>query len=166
MTQARPKPGRPSKRIGVEWSNHYTPRPWLLLDLDLAWTRARFSDYDPVGNHIPEALQATAQAGITLQNLGPWTASIFGRYFGPRDLIEDGSIKSNSTTVFNLQATYQVNPKTRIRFDVFNLFNANANDITYYYASRLPGEPAEGVNDYNSHPMESRTVRFGFLYNF
>jgi hypothetical protein len=41
------EPSRPSKRIGVEWSNHYTPRPWLLLDVDLAWTRARFSDNDP-----------------------------------------------------------------------------------------------------------------------
>jgi len=160
------EPGRPSKRIGVEWSNHYTPRPWLLLDLDLAWTRARFSDDDPAGNHIPEALQATAQAGVTLQNLGPWTASIFGRYFGPRDLVEDGSVKSNSTTVFNLQATYQINPSTRLRFDVFNLFNANAADITYYYTSRLPGEPAEGVNDLHSHPMESRSFRVGLLYNF
>jgi len=159
------EPSRPSKRIGVEWSNHYTPQRWLLLDLDLAWTKARFSDYDPAGNHIPEALQATAQVGITIQNLGPWTASIFGRYFGPRDLIEDGSIKSNSTTVFNLQATYQLNPKTRIRLDVFNLFNANANDITYYYTSRLPGEPAEGVADFHSHPMESRTFRLGVLYN-
>jgi len=160
------EPGRPSKRIGVEWSNHYVPLPWLLLDLDLAWTRARFSDDDPVGNHIPEALQATAQAGVTLQNLGPWTASIFGRSFGPRDLIEDGSIRSNSTTVFNLQATYQMNPMMRIRFDVFNLFDKNANDISYYYASRLPGEPADGVYDYHSHAMESRTFRLAILYNF
>ncbi len=75
-------------------------------------------------------------------------------------------MKSNSSTVFNLQATYQVNAKTRIRFDVFNLFNANANDITYYYPSRLPGEPAEGVNDLHSHPMETRTFRLGLLYNF
>jgi outer membrane receptor protein involved in Fe transport len=160
------EPGRPSKRIGIEWSNHYTPRPWLLLDLDLAWTRARFSDFDPIGNRIPEALAGTAQAGLTLRNLGPWTASLFGRYFGPRDLIEDGSVKSSSTTVFNLQATYDVSPKTRIRFDAFNLFNANANDITYYYTSRLPGEPAAGVNDLHSHPMESRTFRLGLLYNF
>lgn len=35
------EPGRPSKRVGVEWSNHYTPLAWLLVDLDLAWTRAR-----------------------------------------------------------------------------------------------------------------------------
>jgi outer membrane receptor protein involved in Fe transport len=101
-----------------------------------------------------------------MQNCGPWTASIFGRYFGPRDLIEDGSIQSNSTTVFNLQASYNVNPETRVRFDVFNLFDAKANDITYYYTSRLPGEPAAGVNDVHFHPMESRSFRLGLLYNF
>jgi len=103
---------------------------------------------------------------LTIHNLGPWTASIFGRYLGPRDLIEDGSAKSNSTTVLNLQATYQINPKTRVRFDVFNLFNANANDIAYYYKSRLPGEAAEGVNDLHCHPMESRAFRLGLLDNF
>ena len=156
----------PSKRIGVEWSNHYTPLPWLLLDLDLAWTKARFTGNNPDGNYIPEALQATAQAGITVQNLGPWTASIFGRYFGPRYLTQDGSIKSNSTTVFNLQATYQLNPSARLRFDVFNLFNAKSNDIAYYYTSRLPLEPPEGVNDIHFHPMESRSFRLGLLYNF
>ena len=160
------EPSRPSKRVGIEWSNHCTPLHWLLFDLDLAWTRARFTDDAPMGNHIPDALQWTGQAGITLQNLGPWTASIFGRYFGPRDLTEDGSIQSNSTTVFNLQASYSINPKTRIRIDVFNLFDAKANDITYYYTSRLPGEPATGVNDFHFHPMESRSFRFGLLYNF
>ena len=67
---------------------------------------------------------------MTIQNLGQWTASLWDRYFGPRTLIEDNSIKSNSTTVFNLQATYQINPKTRVSFDVFNRFNGSANDIT------------------------------------
>ena len=159
------EPGRPSKRIGAEWSSHYTPRSWLLLDLDMAWTRARFSDSDPAGNRIPEALQATAQAGVTLRNLGPWTASIFGRYFGPRDLIEDGSVRSRSTKIFNLQATYRLGPKARIRLDIFNLLDARADDATFYYTSRLPGEPAQGVSDLLSHPLESRTVRLGILYN-
>ena len=160
------EPSRPSHRVGVEWSNHWTPHPWLLVDLDLAWTRARFTDDDPAGNYVPDALQWTAQAGVTLQNLGPWTAALWGRYFGPRTLIEDGSVKSNSTTVFNLQLSYAVDPKTRIRFDVFNLFDSKTNDITYYYVSRLPGEPADGVLDRHFHPMESRAFRLGLLYAF
>ncbi len=158
--------GRPSKRSGIEWSNRYAPNPWLLVDLDLAWTRARFSDDDPVGNYIPNALRAAAAGGITLHNLGPWTVSLFGRYFGPRPLIEDNSVKSGSTTQFNAQATYSVSKALRVRFDVFNIFDRKADDITYYYTSRLRGEPAEGVNDIHFHPTENRSFRLGLLYNF
>jgi outer membrane receptor protein involved in Fe transport len=158
--------GRPSKRTGIEWSNHYTPNAWLLLDLDLAYTRARFTDDEAIGNYIPEALEATAAGGITVRNLGPWTASLFGRYFGPRPLIEDDSVKSHSTTLFNAQVTYDFDKHTRLRFDVFNLFNRDADDITYYYTSRLPGEPAAGVNDLHSHPVESRSFRVALLYSF
>ena len=158
--------GRASKRYGIELNNHYSPRPWVLLDLDLARTHARFSDNDPVGSFIPNALQAVAAGGITLRNLGPWTASIFGRYFGPAPLIEDNSAKSKATTLFSAQATYELTRSTRLRFDVFNIFDAKSNDITYYYASRLPGEPAEGVNDIHFHPTESRSFRLGLLYNF
>jgi hypothetical protein len=43
--------------------------------------------------------------------------------------------------------------------DVFNLFNRDAGDIDYYYASRLKGEPADGVNDVQFHPVEPRRVR-------
>jgi outer membrane receptor protein involved in Fe transport len=158
--------GRPSKRDGIEWSNRYAPFPWMLVDLDLAYTRARFSDDDPAGNHIPNALQAAAAGGITLRNLGPWTASLFGRYFGPRPLIEDDSVRSGSTAAFNFQATYRVSPALRLRFDVFNLFDRKADDIAYYYASRLPGEPAAGVNDVHFHPMERRSARVGGTFSF
>jgi hypothetical protein len=45
------------------------------------------------------------------------------------------------------------------RADVFNLFDSNDDDISYFYASRLPGEPAEGIEDIHFHPLEPRTVR-------
>jgi outer membrane receptor protein involved in Fe transport len=156
-------PGRPSKRTGIEWSNHYTPLPWLLLDLDLAYTRARFADDDPAGPYIPEALQATAAGGVTIRDLGPWTASLFGRYFGPRPLIADDSVRSKSTTLFNAQATYRLSDTVKLRLDVFNLFDRKADDITYYYVSRLPGEPAAGVADLHFHPVASRSFRLGVL---
>jgi hypothetical protein len=160
------EPGRPSRRVGAEWSNHYLPASWLLLDFDLAWTRARFTDADPVGNYIPGALEWTAQAGVTLREAGPWTASLFGRYFGPRTLIEDGSVRSKATSALNLQATYRFRPQTSLRFEVFNLLNARADDNTYFYTSRLPGEPPQGVADLHFHPVESRTFRLALLYKF
>ena len=60
----------------------------------------------------------------------------------------------------------RANAQTRIRADVFNLFDARTNDITYYYTSRLRGEPAPGVNDHHFHPSDPRTFRVGLLYNF
>ena len=51
----------------------------------------------------------------------------------------------------------------RIAFDVFNLLDANASDIDYYYASRLGGEPEGGLNDVHTHPTIPRTLRVNFI---
>ena len=50
--------------------------------------------------------------------------------------------------------------------DVFNLFNRKGSDIDYAYASRLTGEPADGVNDIHFHPVEPRSVRVSLIANF
>ena len=39
-------------------------------------------------------------------------------------------------------------------------------DIDYFYASRLAGEPADGVEDNHFHPIEPRTVRLNFSLLF
>ena len=56
-------------------------------------------------------------------------------------------------------APHTITPKIRAWIDVFNIFNSRAHDIDYFYASRLPGEPIEGVADRHFHPVESRAVR-------
>jgi hypothetical protein len=40
------------------------------------------------------------------------------------------------------------------------MINTQADQITYYYTSRLAGEPAAGVNDVHFHPVEPLAVRF------
>ena len=92
---------RPSKRTGVEWVLQYVPRPWLAFDLTAAFTRARFDDDDPAGNRIPGAPDAVASAGMTLDNLNGWFGSLRWRYFGSRALIEDNSVRSESTSLLN-----------------------------------------------------------------
>ena len=49
---------------------------------------------------------------------------------------------------------------------MFNLFNADTWDISYYYSSRLPGEPAAGVEDRHVHPGEPRSFRVSLSYRF
>jgi hypothetical protein len=49
---------------------------------------------------------------------------------------------------------------------VLNLFDSKDDDIAYWYASRLPGEPAAGVDDYHFHPIEPRDLRAYFTWKF
>ena len=157
---------RGSKRHGVEWSNHYKASDWLLIDLDLAASHARFTGSDPAGDHIPGAVDRVASFGITLTDLGPWFAEFQLRYFGPRPLVEDDSVRSASTTLAYLRGGYRISPDWKLTVDVFNLFDREVSDIDYFYESRLPGEPAEGVEDRHFHPVEPRTVRASMTYNF
>ena len=157
---------RPSRRSGVEWSNHYIAAPWLLFDLDLSASRARYRRHDPAGDHVPEALEKVASFGATVKDLGSWYGGLELRYFGPRPLIEDNSVRSASTTLAYGRIGYRIDSRTRLTLDGFNLFNRRASDIDYYYASRLPGEEAQGVNDRHSHPVEPRTLRLTLSRNF
>lgn len=157
---------RASRRHGIEWNNHYIAAPWLLFDLDLAASRSRYTENDPAGNFIPGSIDKVASFGVTVTDQGPWSGAFQLRYFGPRPLIEDNSVRSASTTLAYARVAYQINRKTRVSLDVFNLFDKRASDIDYYYASRLPGEGADGVNDRHFHPVEPRSVRLTLSYAF
>jgi hypothetical protein len=49
---------------------------------------------------------------------------------------------------------------------MFNLLDAKVSDIDYFYASRLPGEPASGVDDIHFHPALPRSARIGIEFSF
>ena len=78
----------------------------------------------------------------------------------PRPLIEDDSVTSHSTTLVNARLGYKWENGIRLQLDAFNIFNAQASQIDYYYTSRLPGEPLAGINDAHFHPVEPLAVRF------
>ncbi|SEP41785.1 Outer membrane receptor proteins, mostly Fe transport [Methylobacterium sp. ap11] len=160
------EPSRPTRRFGIEWSNHYAVLPWLALEGDLTITNARFSDRDPVGQRVPEAPTTIASAGVTFgEGLG-WFGSLRLRYFGPRPLIEDNSVRSKPTALLNGRVGYNFNNGVSLSLDVLNLTNAKADQITYYYVSRLPGEDAAGVADRHFHPVEPTAVRLTLAGRF
>jgi outer membrane receptor protein involved in Fe transport len=65
-----------------------------------------------------------------------------------------------------LRGGYRVDQNWEVAVDIFNLFDREVSDIDYYYASRLAGEDAEGVDDRHFHPVEPRTLRASVVYNF
>jgi outer membrane receptor protein involved in Fe transport len=107
-----------------------------------------------------------ASFGVTIKDIGRWYAGFNLRYFGPRPLIEDDSVRSSSTTLASARVGYHFDARTRLTLDSFNLFNRQANEIDYYYQSRLKGEAAAGASDDEFHPVEPRTVRLTLARNF
>lgn len=157
---------RPSRRVGVEWTNNYKILPWMSFDFDFAYTRARFSDIDPAGNFIPGAPALVASGGFTFGEATGWFGAFKARYFGPRPLIEDDSVRSLKSLVFNARAGYRFDNGVRVQLDVFNLFNTKTNQIEYFYVSRLPGETLDGVGDRHVHPVEPTVVRLTIAGQF
>jgi len=95
-----------------------------------------------------------------------WFGSLRFRYFGPRPLIEDNSIRSRSTALVNGRIGYAFGNGVSVSLDVLNLTNSRSDQITYAYASRLPGEPAEGLIDRVFHPVEPTAVRLTIAGRF
>ena len=157
--------GRPSRRVGVEFSNYYKATRWLTIDADLAFAKARFSDSDAAGNRISGAVEGVASLALAVDKLGPYFGALQLRYFGPRPLIEDNSVRSKSTATLNGRIGYKINPRTKIELEGYNLTNRKHSAIDYFYASRLTSEAAP-VNDIHFHPIEKRSFRVSLVANF
>lgn len=161
---------RPSQRIGFESANYYNITPWLTVDADFAISQARFTGNAPEGQRIPGSIASVLAAGISVHDLPgifhPWSASLRYRYFGPRDLVENGGVTSSATALFNAQVRYTFNERWSAALEVFNIFDQQASDIDYFYTSRLRGEAAEGVDDIHFHPTEPRQIRLSVTAKF
>lgn len=151
--------GRPSERNGVEFTAYYRLNDNLTLDLEYAYTDAQFQDNAPEGNLVPGAIRDVVQTGVS----GQWQNGLYGsvrlRYFGKRPLIEDGSVKSGSSTLVNAKLGWRYKDWD-FKMLLLNVFDSDDHDIDYFYASRLEGEPAEGVEDIHYHILEHRSFRF------
>jgi outer membrane receptor protein involved in Fe transport len=160
------EPGPASKRYGVEFANYYSPKSWLVFDGDVSWSQARFTGLADGVNYVPEAVDVVVSGGASIDSFHRTFGSLRLRYFGPRALVEDNSVRSSATTLLNAEGGYQVAKSLRLNLQVYNLLNAEVSDIDYYFASRLPGEPIGGVEDIHVHPAVPRTLRLSMIFGF
>jgi len=158
-------PSRPSHRQGLEWTNLWQPADWLIVDADLSLSSSRYTDDNPAGSYIPGSIEQVASIAVTMQDSSSWSGGMRLRYFGPRPLLEDNSVRSDSSTLVNMQLGYRINKQLRASIDLLNLLDTRVSDIDYYYASQLAGEAAP-VNDIHTHPAEPRTLRLTLRMSF
>lgn len=159
------EPSDASRRTGAEFSLFWRPAPWLAIDGTAAVTRARFRGAALGFDRIPGSIGNVLAGGFHADLDYGLSTSLRVRHLGSAPLIEDGSVRSDPTTQVNLGG-YWSKGRLRIGVDVLNIFGANSPDISYFYASRLAGEAAEGVEDRHIHPVEPRQVRVSLRLSF
>ena len=151
------EPNDATRRYGVEANAFWQPLPWLTLDGVYAYTDARFRGVPSGLREIPGAVAEVISGGISASPMDGLDLTARLRHFGKAPLIEDGSVTSDPTTLVNLGAFYNFG-RLRLGAELFNVFDANDADITYFYESQLAGETAP-VEDRHFHPVEPRQVR-------
>lgn len=160
------EPSRASRRYGLEVAAYYWLNSNWSLDTELALTRSRFSQpLEGEGNYIDGALPAVLSMGLIYKADNPWQLSLRLRHFGKRTLDSVNQQRSDATTTVNAGYRYDWQ-RWQLAVELLNIFDSNNSDIDYFYASRLPGEPAEGIADKHSHPLEPRTARLKLAYRF
>ena len=151
------EPSGASRRHGVESEFRYDILPWLTYDLDLSYTWAKFLN----GDKVPLAPRFLAFTGITARHDSGIQARLQMRHIGRRYGIEDGSIMTPTSTIFDLFLKYVWK-----RYEFFvqfqNLANTKWRSAEHVFESRLATEPS-GVATLDSHftPGDPFTVKAG-----
>lgn len=156
---------RPSRRYGVEWANFYNITKRLTLDADFSFSHAEFRDSDTVGDHIPGAIESVIAAGLTYSSDSGFFGSVRLRYFGPRPLIENNSVRSGETILLNAQVGYHINQTWTISAEILNLLDRKDHDIDYYYESRVTPASA-ALEQIHFHPVEPIQARIALTARF
>ena len=164
--------GAPSRRQGIEVAGQYHPFRWLELNADLAFAKPRYrtgnlAAYDLDAPYIANAPSFIYSAGVLVDHLGRWSGSVVWRRLG-KEHVNDGEATPTDPgySEWNLNLGYALEQGWRLNVGIFNLFDTHDDASVYYYAARLPGEPAGGVDGLQVHPLEPRAARFSITKLF
>jgi outer membrane cobalamin receptor len=158
--------GRRSRRVGWEFNNYYKASDWLTIDADVAFARARFRDAGGEGRFIEGAVEGVASVAAVVDDGGSYYGSAQFRYFGPRPLTEDNSVRSDGTRTVNGRMGYRIDKNTQLELVGFNLFGREDSAIDYYgdyNAASIGGGSASGRV---FHPIEPRTFRLVLISRY
>ena len=159
------EPAAGSKRHGLETALFWSLGEHWRFDINSAFVRSRHTGVDEEEQYVPNAQERVASAGIEYSSGGQG----FGigarcRHFGDTPLVENNSVRGESTTLCNLLTTYAVN-EWQLSAEIINVFDREAADIAYWYGSRTASE-TEVIDDIHYHPVVPRTLRLGVRYAF
>jgi outer membrane receptor protein involved in Fe transport len=145
---------------GYELTGFWKPNDWLAVDAVWTASDSRYVGLPEGEDFVPGALESAGELGLSAI-FPKWNAAARLRYLGPHPLIEDNSQRGEETLLVNLRAAWTGFKGWELYGELLNALDSKAHDIDYFYATRLPGEPPEGIEGRNSRVVEPRQVRIG-----
>jgi TonB family protein len=137
----------PTTRRGVEVETRLEVTPWLAADLDLTFTKSRFSTDMANGGGLALAPKQTWAGGLSARHdLGGGVGRAGLRFYGigDRPATDDGALVAPGFTQFDLHLGYR-RRRFDVALDVENLLNGTFRSAQFATVSRLPNEPAVGA---------------------
>ena len=141
----------PTQRYGLDLALRYQLSRRLFLDTDLNYNHGRQLDAPAGANYIPLAPTFTTIGGLTYKAPHGLSGSLRYRHIDARPANDDGSIRARGYFLLDAVLSY-----TTARFQLGataeNLLNVQWNQAQFATQSRLPGEPAGGVDELHFTP--------------
>jgi hypothetical protein len=158
----------PTRRYGVEVGARGQVYGPFYVNGSFTWTHAEFKN---TGEAIPLAPDLTAYSALIMRWPEGLSSQIQMTYLGVRNLTEDRTVKAPSWLVFDLTERYQLPIKlSHGRLEAFlfvqNLLDSHWEGATFAFNSRLPNEPAGGVQDIHFVPGNPRFFMGGVAWYF
>lgn len=163
-------PGPASRRKGVEFSAQYNPLPWIELNTDLSFAKARYRTNDPQaygidGVYVSNAPDFVWSFGLLVDTHKHWYGGLQLRWLGPYALIEDNSLRSSGYKEVNINVGYRFTPRLKLELNIFNLTNSHAFAAQYAYEYRLIPTSAASTGA-TGHALEPTSARLAITAGF
>ncbi|RZS93356.1 TonB-dependent receptor [Aquimarina brevivitae] len=158
------EPSGSTERYGIDFSLRQQFTPWLFLNTDLTYTKARATEAPSGQDYIPLAPQYTFTSGVTVKDYKNLSAGLQLRWLGDRPANEDYSITAEGYTVVDFNVSYQWNA-LRFNLDIQNLFDVSWNETQFATESRLANE-SESVEEIHFTPGTPFFIKGGITYSF
>jgi len=157
------EPSQRSKRRGVEAVGHVGLTDWLDLNVELAYSVARFVNGDP----IAQAPRMVFGSSLVAHHPSGFSGQVLVRSLGERyGLEDDRSVRLHGYTVVDLGASWRRGP-FELRAVLANVFDTDWESAEFYYESQYPGAGETApIGDFHFTPGIPRSVYVTATWSF
>jgi hypothetical protein len=150
-----------SRRRGLELAGRLDLLEWVYAEVALAWSSASFEN----GDAVPQAPRLIGKAALRVDHPSGISAELSYRAAGQRYAVEDRSVRLSGYGIVDFGLRYRRGP-FEIQLTLENVTNRSWRQSEFYYTSRLPFEPADGVDDFHFTPGNPRNLQIGMRWYY